>query len=82
MLGYCQVGEDEVPLIVVAARCGSSSNAGAVAAIRTHRQGNVIAGILPTVVGSVDVELYASWVCPTLVCAAFSPPSDTIRTET
>jgi hypothetical protein len=36
---------------------------------------------LRTVEGSIDVELYASWVTPTLVRAAFSPPSGTIRTE-
>lgn len=36
---------------------------------------------LCTVKGSVDIELYASWITPTLVRAAFSPPSGTIRTE-
>ena len=32
---------------------------------------------LEAVESSVDVELYASWIAPTLACAAFSPPSTT-----
>jgi hypothetical protein len=36
---------------------------------------------LYTVEGSIDIKLYASWVTPTLVRAAFSPPNGTIRTE-